>query len=399
MLEQQKVLSKKLLIGDLSVLYLSVFLTRIGFGAIVIIFPSYVHAGPFIAGIVLALYPILEAGSALPVGRYLDKSGRRKPFLMGLFMMAILTASIGLTYDVSLIAIAHAVMGFAAATTTIGSLTMITDLTKTSNRGGGMGLFDFANIAGYAAGALLGGRLELQFQDNPGYSFLATGTLIFIAAIFSLFLLKEPEHPKSDAPKSLNPLKGLDEQTKSLLPMWLGITTIVGLAFFLPKIFPREELFGASRLGLLAAAGLAALGIGATGFGRLSDKIGRERVIIIGVIGQTGLLATLSLTYPNWFGNLPLIGVFTFLASALVPSVLAAVGDRVRGEMRGSALGLYSMMLSIGLAVGNVMGGYVGEIAGVRELFLAGLVVFLISSAITIVLRARKPNTASRASL
>lgn len=399
MLEQQSLPSKRLLIGDLTILYVSVFLTRIGFGAIVIIFPSYVHAGPFIAGVVLALYPIIEAGSALPVGRYLDKGGRRKPFLIGLFMMAILTASIGLTFDVGLIAIAHAAMGFAAATTTIGSLTMITDLTRTSNRGGGMGLFDFANIAGYAAGALLGGRLEHQFQDHPGYSFLTTGALISIAAMFSLILLKEPEHPRSDLSVSLNPLKGLDKQTKSLLPMWLGITTIVGLAFFLPKIFPREELFGASRLGLLAAAGLAAIGIGATGFGRLSDKLGRERVIAIGVIGQAGLLATLALTYPDWFGNLPLIGVFAFLASALVPSVLAAVGDRVRGEMRGSALGLYSLMLSIGLAVGNVLGGYVGEIAGVRELFLAGLVVFLISSAVTVILRARDGKVASAASL
>ena len=78
MLEQQSVPSKRLLIGDLTILYVSVFLTRIGFGAIVIIFPSYVHAGPFIAGVVLALYPIIEAGSALPVGRYLDKGGRRK---------------------------------------------------------------------------------------------------------------------------------------------------------------------------------------------------------------------------------------------------------------------------------------------------------------------------------
>jgi len=163
----------------------------------------------------------------------------------------------------------------------------------------------------------------------------------------------------------------------------LGITTIVGLAFFLPKIFPRGELFGSSNLGLLAAAGLVTLGIGATGFGRLSDKIGREKVIVIGVIGQLGLLITLALTYPHWFSNIALLGLFIFLTSALVPSVLAAVGDRVRGEMRGSALGLYSMMLSIGLAVGNLVGGYIGEVAGVRELFLVGFGVFAVSTLVS----------------
>ncbi len=368
-----------MLVGELSVLYFSVFLTRIGFGAIVILFPSYVNAGPLVSGIVLALYPMLEAGSALPVGRYLDRGGRRKPFLIGLFMMAGLTASIGLTSNITAIAIAHTVMGLAAATTTIGSLTMITDLTRTSNRGGGMGFFDFANIAGYAVGALLAGRFEVQFQSNPGYSFMVIGALILVAAVVSLVFLKEPEHPKSSERNPLNPLHNLDSETKALLPMWLGITTIVGLAFFLPKIFPKGELFGSSNLGLLAGAGLVILGVGATGFGRLSDKIGREKVIVIGVIGQLGLLITLALTYPHWFSNITLLGLFIFLTSALVPSVLAAVGDRVRGEMRGSALGLYSMMLSIGLAVGNLVGGYIGEVAGVSELFLAGFGVFAIS--------------------
>lgn len=383
MLVQQKVPSSRTLVGELGVLYLSVFLTRIGFGAIIILFPSYVNAGPLVSGIVLALYPMLEAGSALPVGRYLDRRGRRKPFLVGLFMMAGLTASIGLTFDVTAIAAAHTIMGLAAATTTIGSLTMITDLTRTSNRGGGMGLFDFANIAGYAAGALLAGRFEVQFKDNLGYSFIATGGLILVAAVVSLIFLKEPEHPKSEDHNPLNPLRNFDAQTKALLPIWLGITTIVGLAFFLPKIFPRGELFGSSNLGLLAAAGLVILGIGATGFGRLSDKIGREKVIVIGVIGQLGLLITLALTYPHWFSNIALLGLFIFLTSALVPSVLAAVGDRVRGEMRGSALGLYSMMLSIGLAVGNLVGGYIGEVAGVRELFLAGFGVFAVSTLVS----------------
>ncbi|MBM3897881.1 MAG: MFS transporter [Thaumarchaeota archaeon] len=379
MLEQQKTTSPKTLVGELSVLYISVFLTRIVFGAIVILFPSYVDAGPFVSGVVIALYPILEAGSALPVGRYLDRAGRRKPFLMGLFLMAALTVAIGLTFDITLIAIAHTLMGLAAATTTIGSLTMITDLTRKSNRGGGMGLFDFANIAGYAAGALLAGRFEVQFQDDPGYSFLAIGVLMLVAAIVSLIFLKEPEHPKSEERSPLNPLRNFDSETKALLPMWLGITTIVGLAFFLPKIFPRGELLGSSNLGLLAAAGLVTLGVAATGFGRLSDKIGREKVIVIGVIGQLGLLISLALTYPNWFGNMALLGIFIFLTSALVPSVLAAVGDRIRGEMRGSALGLYSMMLGVGLAVGNIAGGYVGEVAGVRELFLVGFGIFAVS--------------------
>lgn len=374
---------------DLGILYLSIFLTRIGFGAIVIIFPAYLKVDSFTAGVVLALYPLLEAGSALPVGRYLDKGSRRKPFLFGLFLMACLTTSIGLTLDVTLVAIAHAIMGFAAATITIGSLTMITDLTKTSNRGGGMGIFDFANIAGYVVGALLGGRLERHFEDHPGYPFLVIGGLIFVIAVLSLSLLKEPEHPKSDRPFSINPFEGLDQHTKSLFPIWLGLTIVLGLLFFLPKIFPTGELAETNGF-VFAAAGLVALGIGATGFGRLSDRVGRTRITIIGVLGQIGLLGSLGLTYPHWSDNYALIGVFAFLSTALVPSVLATVGDRARGDMRGSALGLYSMMLSIGLAIGNIIGGFIGQTSGVSELFLTGFAIFSVACVVSLVLNLAK---------
>ena len=45
-------------------------------------------------------------------------------------------------------------MGFSAAAVTVSTLTMITDLTKKSYRGAGMGIFDLANIGGYAGGIL-----------------------------------------------------------------------------------------------------------------------------------------------------------------------------------------------------------------------------------------------------
>jgi len=41
-------------------LYLAVFLTRIGFGSVTILFPLYLPTGAFQVGLILALYPIAE---------------------------------------------------------------------------------------------------------------------------------------------------------------------------------------------------------------------------------------------------------------------------------------------------------------------------------------------------
>src|SRR5437879_9057788 len=126
-----------------------------------------------------------------------------------------------------------------------------------------------------------------------------------------------------------------------------------------------------SQAALPILRGLALLGAGALLFGRLSDKIGRTKTMAVVALGEIGFLLVL----PEVFGPLisippgtpwidsynmvgPIIvvaGSLFFLGSALVPSILAFIGDKVAKEFRGSAMGLYSLMLSAGIAVGLVL--------------------------------------------
>src|SRR6266702_2713520 len=146
-------------LGTLSLLYVSVFLTRIGFGSILVIFPYYLNiplTNSSLAGIIIALYPAVEGFSALPVGTFVDLRGRRKAFVAGMTMISILTLLIGVSNNLVLVGGAHALEGLAAAMVTVASLTMITDLTVKENRGASMGGFDLANLAGYGTGIVLG---------------------------------------------------------------------------------------------------------------------------------------------------------------------------------------------------------------------------------------------------
>src|SRR2546428_7800394 len=87
---------------DLAVLYLSMTLTRIGFGVIIIIFPAYLLGVSDIElAVALALYPVLEAFSAIPVGRLCDTRARKRAFVFALAYVAILTAAIGATRNLS----------------------------------------------------------------------------------------------------------------------------------------------------------------------------------------------------------------------------------------------------------------------------------------------------------
>ena len=105
---------------DLLVLYLSMLTSRVGFGVIIIIFPAYIsRASDLGVASALAIYPLMEAVTALPAGRLCDTKGRKVVFVSLLGFMALLMASIGLTRSIYAIASIHAAMGVGAAGVTV----------------------------------------------------------------------------------------------------------------------------------------------------------------------------------------------------------------------------------------------------------------------------------------
>jgi MFS family permease len=381
---------------DLLILYLSMLTSRVGFGVIIIIFPAYISGASDlgVAG-ALALYPLMEAVTALPAGRLCDTKGRKMVFVASLGFMALLMASIGLTRSIYAIASIHAAMGVGAAGVTVSTLTMVTDLTGRGNRGAGMGAFDFANVGGYAFGLVIGARLERFFSTDLGSAFVVTGLAVAAAFAMAVLVLREPSHPQRPLERGVNPFKALDARAKSTLPIWLGITTLLGVVFFLPRAFNRVGLGVGSTAGLLVL-GVVVLGLGAVGFGALSDRIGRGRVMLMGVVGLMGLLLVLSVSFGRGglqavVRNLPVLGLFVLMTSALVPTILATVGDGAMLERRGFAMGLYSVMLSGGSALGTLVAGAAHSTSGLAGIFEASTAIFSVACAASLVmwLRAR----------
>ena len=76
-------------------------------------------------------------------------------------------------------------------------------------------------------------------------------------------------------------------------------------------------------------------------------------------------------------GPIIIVGGFLFfLGSALIPSILAYIGDKASREFRGSAMGLYSLMLSGGITTGTILAGIADDLGGVQAVFYSAAIIF-----------------------
>ncbi len=119
-----------------------------------------------------------------------------------------------------------------------------------------------------------------------------------------------------------------------------------------PEVVARFSVI----FGVMMAAFMATRTLLARYWGGMSDKHGRKKILIIGLLGYVILLVLFGLAQ-NWI-HLLLIRAFQGVVSAMVwPVAEAALMDIVGKECRGEGLGVYMTFSNVGFIVGPGLGG------------------------------------------
>src|SRR5579859_4859515 len=314
----------------------------------------------------LALTSVAYVGGSLVqplAGRWSDRFGRRRPFLVGAELGA-LPLYLSIPFDPGYLA---AGLAFIVGTTVLSMggpalSAYVADVTRERQRGGAYGLLNAASSGGGIAGFLIVGLLVLNLGFHSLFYFVA---LVQVGTL-AILLLRVPDDRSAGTP-TRRPLAEMKEvayfsSTVSIRSLGAGA---VG-AFY--GIYAGRLGANLLEVSVVAIAGLATLALTSLPIGRLVDDIGEIRGLFWGTaVSIVGIVAFLLAT--NWVELLPAQGFRNLGFAFLSPAMLSWVARLAPPGRRAEYLGLFSLINSTLWSLGPLAGSAAFSLAGPAGLF------------------------------
>jgi len=346
-------------------------------------------------GIVASASTIPGILISLPAASLSDIFGRRRVLLFAAFVFAsapFLYLGVSSWWMLALVRFYH---GFATAIFMPVAEASIATLFPTK-RGERISLFNSATAVGRALAPFLGGYILFATNENFFTLYVAVGVAGVTAFIIALLFLAEKKNFASQsAPTVKSPRK--------MFSGWLTIiknTQVLGVSFVQAVqyfVFGSVEFFLVGYLtdvvkldlfsvGIITGSEIVALVVARPLIGRISDRIGRTKPIILGTIASCVLVAAVPFT--TQFPILLLLAVAYGVSFATVlSSTSPLVCDLVPAALVGASMGFLSTMMDVGQTLGPIVSGviftttlrYTGMFFSLSLLLVVSIAIFLLS--------------------
>lgn len=337
---------------------------------------------------VCATAPALTMFVFAPIwGRFSDTYGKRLMLLRAMFGGSVTIALMAATNQPWQMLVLRAIQG--ALTGTVSAATvLVATMAPRQQMGFALGMLQTGIYIGSTVGPAFGGVLSDHF--GPRVTFLATAALLLAGALVVMRFVREEKSqsapPAGSFVKSIipdfTPLGRSPELIVLLLVsggLQVAMSTVSPiLPLFIESISPQSTMVG-SMTGLILGASALAAAVSSAGLGRVSYRIGYERLLSICLIG--GFLVFL----PQAFVRNPIeLLVLRTIGGAMIggsePSINAMIAIRADKSQQGMIFGLNTSMNSAGSALGPMVGAMLSAGFGYSFAFFAGAAVLLASA-------------------
>jgi|TARA_B100000809_G_scaffold221901_1_gene230512 predicted MFS family arabinose efflux permease len=343
-------------------------------------------------GMLVSAYAIMVGVFAIVAGPVSDKIGRRRILLLG---TAVMTVSLLMHYFVegyfSFLA-ARLFTGSAGGILSGSAVSYIGDFFPYHRRGWATGWvmsgMAFGQIAGIPIGIVMAGTYGFKV---PFY--------LFAVAMGATFLLIWFRVPQPDVQRAEGPLtvasavrnyRAMLAKREIAAAATAYFTMFVGVSLFVVYLpYWLEQSLGVSSnaiAGLFVVGGIANVLTGPQA-GKLSDRIGRKRIIIMSSVGLSlVMLLTTVLVREFWAAYVLYFVLMVLVAARLSPFsalLTALVSDERRGTLMSMTIALGQIGFAVGAAAAGPMYGRFGfasntVLGAVAVLIMAGIIAYLV---------------------
>jgi DHA1 family multidrug resistance protein-like MFS transporter len=338
------------------VIYAIVFVSFFDYqSSLPIISPYAKSLGASVAlvGIIVGAYSALNLFGNLGAGYWIDRAGRKRPLLVGLVVVGIALLFYPFVRDPYALLGLRALHGLGASLISPASLAYIGDAAAAGARARAMALYGAAIGLTSMFAPLFAGLV----RDRLGYGavFMILAAMMFLVAVPTYWLVGESLRRKTHGSVNIWRLVRNRRLVLAYVSAFCLLFSLGTLIVFLPLIGQTMQVTSA-RVGMwFAGFGVAAVVIQLV-LGRLSDRVGREPVIVIGFVIIALALLVLPLTQ-DWETMISTMAVYGVGFGVLFPAMTALIADETDASSRGTASGIYTAVYSLGAAIGTGSAG------------------------------------------
>ncbi len=375
---------------NLTVTWLGCFLTGAAFSLVMPFLPLYVEqlgvtghsALNMWSGLVFSITFLFSAIASPFWGGLADRKGRKIMLLRSALGMAIVMLLMGMAQNIWQFLILRALLGLLVGFIPNAHALIATQVPRHKS-GWALGTLSTGGVSGALLGPLAGGLPADHYGLRPVFSI--TASALFLCFLLSFFFIRENFLPVSKK-EMLHVREVVASLKNPRLVLSLFVTTLIiqvatGSIAPILTLYVRELAGNVSNIafisGMIASVpGVAAL-LSAPRLGKLGDRIGPEKILIVALIISVLLLIPMSFVQTPW--QLALLRFLLGAADgALLPAVQTLLVYNSTNQIAGRIFSYNQSFRDIGNVTGPLMGAAISASYDFRAVFCvtAGVVLF-----------------------
>jgi predicted MFS family arabinose efflux permease len=316
-------------------------------------------------GLLVSAYTFAAGASGLLASLYIDRFERRRLLLVLYFLFAVATLACGLAPTYETLMGARVAAGLFGGILSAMIQTIVADVVPFARRGKAMGVI----MTSFSVSTVMGVPLGLFVAANsnwhtPFFGIAGISFVLVLAAVYVIPTLQGHLHARGET----GPLQGIAQVLRdpnhlvafsfSFCMIFAGFSIIPYITIYMQT----NAGLSPSDIPLIYLAGGAATLFSAQIIGKLSDKIGKLKMLQI--IATIAIIPMALITQTEGMGKITILIIttcfFVFVSGRMIPG-MAMVSAAGNPRNRGTFMTLNSSMQSAAMGLAALVGGHLIE--------------------------------------